>query len=89
MKIEITKRAREYGYIFWPKNRDGEISSFLGDLQNVNLIFNGEKLGEKNVDWKNRRISVGYKNTRILPKDIKSYSLVLDKPNKLKVDTSK
>ena len=41
----------------------------------IPVIFNGFLLGEKNIDRKYFRISLGYKLTRAMPKDHNIYSV--------------
>jgi hypothetical protein len=67
VEIAITERSRRYGYIIWPKKMDGEAKALLKEQQSVRVSFDGEDLGEKRVDWKHRRISVGPRKTRDLP----------------------
>jgi hypothetical protein len=67
MKIPITKGARQYGYLIWNSKLDADIEKLLSGFSTVNVKFNGFILGEKNIDRKYHRISLGYKLTRALP----------------------
>ena len=75
MNIEITKGARQYGYIIWNGKKGSDIQSLLGDREKVNVVLNGFNIGEKAVDWKYHRISIGYKFTRALPDTVTQYRL--------------
>lgn len=67
MNIHITKGARQYGYLIWNSKIDSDIEKMLTGLSVVDVRFNGFMLGEKNIDRKYHRISLGYKLTRALP----------------------
>ena len=41
--------------------------NLLGDIGTVSISFRGNSLGEKRVDWKHRRISVGRRQTAGIP----------------------
>lgn len=85
MKIEISNRARKYGYVIWSIRQDEEMLGLLGDLPTVQLYFDGSDRGIKKVDRKTRRISIGYKWTRQIPESKKSFILSLTAPNTLNV----
>lgn len=75
MKLVITKRARQYGYIFWTEQQLEEMKVLLKGLSSVNVKFNNFEMGQKNIDWKYHRISLGYKFTRAMPQDALYYVL--------------
>lgn len=77
MKIKITKGARKYGYIIWSKKNNEEMKKLLNNCISLQIQFNGLNIGEKPVDWKYYRISLGYKFTRALPQDIKYFNLTM------------
>jgi hypothetical protein len=77
LTIPITKSARQFGYIIWPPRLNKQVDAFLGGATHVHLIFMGADLGEKKVDWKYRRISIGYRWTRRLTDDLSEYVLAL------------
>lgn len=83
LNIEITNRARKYGYIFWKKSADEEMRALLNDTSKIKLWFNKSYLGKKNVDWKHRRISLGWKQTRKLESRLKTFSMKLNEKNNL------
>lgn len=73
--LPITKSARRFGYIIWSLGLNEQMKAFLMETSHVHLIFRGIDLGEKKVDWKYRRISIGYKWTRRLEEDVSQYVL--------------
>ena len=75
MKLVITKRAEQYGYIIWKKKQVEEMKELLQGLSSVKVKFNNLELRQKNIDWKNQRISLGYKFTRAMPQDALYYVL--------------
>ena len=75
MNIHITKGARQYGYLIWNNKTNTEIEKMLEGLTVVNVRFNEFTLGEKNIDRKYHRISLGYKLTRALPKEHDTFSV--------------
>lgn len=79
MRIPITKSARQFGYIIWPPQLNKQMDTLLGGAPRVHLIFMGADLGEKNVDWKYRRISVGHRWTRRLADNVSEYILTFAK----------
>lgn len=56
---------------------------FTNNVEEVFLVFNGKDVGIKRVDWKYRRISIGYKYTRYLRDEYKELRLDFEHPNKL------
>lgn len=85
LRLPITERARRFGYVFWNHKMDDAVRAFLGDRQMVEVWFDDSKLGEKNIDWLARRISVGYSRTRVLPDSVKEFSLKFDKKGSLRI----
>jgi hypothetical protein len=87
LTIPITKSARQFGYIIWTPKLNDQLHDFLKGASHVNLSFQGADLGEKQVDWKYRRISIGYRWTRRLAEDISQYILTFrDSESKLIVE---
>lgn len=84
-KLPIIERARKYGYIIWKRANDKQMREFLGDRQNVDLFFCDEYLGVKRIDWKHRRISVGYSRTRNLSAKFSHFIMMFDKKGTLKI----
>ena len=73
--IPISKRARKYGYVIWPKKLDHDVRALLGDVETLIVVMDGRSLGEKRVDWRYRRISVGQSNTRDIDSGRSSFDL--------------
>jgi hypothetical protein len=67
--VLLTNRAREYGYIIWGKQQDESVKEELGSISEVDLVLNGKEIGKKRIDWKGRRISMGYRHTRHLSEE--------------------
>jgi hypothetical protein len=85
VEVEITKRARQYGYVFWKHRQDDEIAELLGKREAVDVVFMNAEHGKKNIDWQHRRISIGWRWTRSLPEAKKVFVLKLSKANKLEI----
>ena len=65
MVLEVYERTHKFGYLYWKKKDDSQISDGLRELsgKKVEVIFNKISLGKKHIDIKNRRISLGKKLT--------------------------
>lgn len=85
LTIPIYERSRKYGYIFWKKQMDTEVQSFLCNLDKAEIWFENSFLGEKKIDWKIRRISIGYSRTRVLSNKVNDFLLKFDKKGVLKI----
>ena len=85
LKIPIYKRSRRYGYIYWTYVLDDQVKAFFGGANSVDVIFENVELGKKKIDWKYRRVSVGWSRTRSLPTQVSTYHLTFAKDGKLKV----
>ncbi len=73
IEIPIFDRSRKYGYIYWKNAMDESVKKFLGDRQSIDVWFENSLLGKKNIDWKNRRISIGYKQSRKISESAKLF----------------
>lgn len=78
MKIPITKAARQYGYLIWNSKTEPEIEKIFKGLDKVKVIFNNFNLGEKKIDRRYHRLSLGYKLTRALPIDHTIYEIKMN-----------
>lgn len=67
MNFEITKSARQFGYLIWNMKNGKELEKLLEKYDDIEVTFNGFELGKKNIDKKYHRISLGYKLTRAMP----------------------
>jgi len=85
LKIPITERSRKYGYVFWYKNQDDKVRQFFGETKKIDLWVNNSYLGKKRIDWRYRRISLGWTRTRPLGKDITVYRLTYNKDGALRI----
>jgi hypothetical protein len=86
MRVEISERAKKWGYLMWPKDQDDDVETLLGSRQDVRLVFRGTDHGQKRIDWKYRRISIGYRWTRMLPKEFSVFVVSLKKGGVLVID---
>ncbi len=77
MTLTITKSARQFGYVIWSNKTDAAIKKLVGERNTITVYFNGFVIGEKVIDWKYHRISIGYKFTRALPETAKVYRLTV------------
>lgn len=59
VELPFTDRARRFGYVIWPKKREGEVIDLLQQTEEIVIEFNGNDLGAKRIDYKYCRISVG------------------------------
>ena len=75
MNLIITKSARQFGYLIWNGKNLNAMEKMLEGRESISVIFNGFVLGEKNIDRKYHRISLGYKLTRAMPEDHNIYSV--------------
>ena len=87
MKLPITKSGRKYGYIIWNLKNSMEMEKMLHGMDSVPIIFNGFVLGQKSIDRRYHRISLGYKLTRALPLDQTTFILNIEN-GALEVTTS-
>jgi hypothetical protein len=83
--VPISKRARQYGYVIWPKRLDDIIRGLFGKKQKIRVEFQNSDLGEKNIDWQHRRISIGYARTRDLGENDSVYRLELLANGRLRI----
>jgi len=85
VEVTITERARRFGYIFWPFRQDQEMATLLGERSAVEVVFMNADHGKKKIDWRYRRISIGWRWTRPLPESKKVFVLKMSKPNTLEI----
>lgn len=75
MEIPITKSARQFGYLIWNKRYYSELDNRLKGYEKIKVNFNGFDLGEKSIDRKFHRISLGYKFTRAVDTNHNMFSV--------------
>jgi hypothetical protein len=85
LEIPISTRSRRFGYIFWAKSQDESVKQFFGHRTVAEVWFEKSHLGQKRIDWKNRRISMGWSRTRRLPREATFYRLTLQRDSTVKV----
>jgi hypothetical protein len=85
LELPILERSRKFGYIYWQKKSDGAVDVFFKKQPRVFVTFCGTDLGEKQVDYKNRRISIGWRWTRQLPHSVSNFSLKRKGPQDIDV----
>jgi hypothetical protein len=78
LKVRIKTSAREYGYVIWDGDKDDSVRELIGDRNTVRVTFLGDAQGEKNVDWKYHRISLGATQTERLPESASHFVLTFD-----------
>ena len=88
MNIPIKNRSRKYGYVFWVKSQDDEMKRLLtATALTIPVTLNKMFLGEKSIDWKFRRISIGYKFTRSLAPQLTTFHLKMKRDRTLTIET--
>lgn len=85
LEIPITDRCRKYGYLYWTSAFDEAVAKLFRGAEAVQVVFDQYFIGEKNVDYKFRRVSLGWKKTRELPASVKMFRLSM-KEGKLRIE---
>ena len=85
LKIPVTAGARKYGYLYWKRVHDEAIEAFLCGAKAVDIVFDKTSLGEKTVDYRYRRISLGWANTRPLPEEVSQFRLAFQDDGRLRI----
>jgi hypothetical protein len=83
--IPFSNRSRKFGYLYWQKRDDSRVFSFFGDRDAVVIVFQGYLIGEKRIDRKYRRISLGWSKTRKLPESVEKLRLKRLKDGKVEI----
>lgn len=73
VNMKCSANSIKYGYIFWSKSQDEAAKQLFGGMSRIKVVFEGNVVGEKNIDWKYRRISIGKKAIQSLPSATSSY----------------
>ena len=87
--VPISKRARRFGYLFWPRRMEADIRSLLGAADEIGVEYCGNKQGTKKIDWKYARISIGQRQTRAIPEDERFFVLSRPDPGVLSISLAK
>jgi hypothetical protein len=86
VKTKFSTRCRNYGYFIWPVALDGEMEKIVSRSQQTVVVTLGETvLGEKPIDWKYRRLSLGYAHTRNLPSWVKEFVAIRKRDGGLQI----
>lgn len=86
VRVPITNRARRFGYVIWSKQLEQDVERVLQGADRVAVCFMGDDAGEKRVDRKYRRISVGRRRTGALPSSAEMFVLTRADDGRLLVD---
>ena len=84
LTLPLTATGRKYGYIIWGKEVEADLRRLVGD-DTVTLILPGGAEKTQKVDWKHRRISLGYSVTRGLAEDVRAVHLNAPAPGRIHV----
>jgi hypothetical protein len=85
ISIPILPRARKFGYVIWKSKQDFDLKMGLKGIKSADVIFEGENLGNKKIDWKYRRISLGWVRTRGISSGKNHFNISLNKDKKLAI----
>ena len=83
--VPILDRSRKYGYLFWQKRKDEEVYKLLGRRRVVDVVLDGQYIGQKKVVLKYRRISIGPGKARGIPRDATDFQHSFDKDGRLQI----
>jgi len=75
LELPFTECARRWGYLYWNKRIDEKVLSFFGKSKTVEIWWDNSFLGTKRVDWRYRRISIGYRFTRAVSDSVKQFRI--------------
>lgn len=88
MNMKCSANSIKYGYIFWSKSQDEAAKQLFGGMKRIKVVFEGNVVGEKNIDWKYRRISIGKKAIQSLPSTSSSYIATVNQSAELHLSAS-
>ena len=83
--IQFSESNRKYGYLHWGYRQDADVREFFGRRKSVSMVLDGLYVGEKSIDEKFRRISIGPAKSRAIPEDITELVLKFSKDGRLQV----
>jgi hypothetical protein len=88
MKIEIpcTERCRKYGYLYWTKDINSLVVTFFAGKLRVKVSLGGYMIGEKKVDYKYRRVSLGMVSLKLVPDHCTHFCLSFNKDGILRIE---
>jgi hypothetical protein len=76
--VPITHSARRYGYVFWPEEVDSQMQRWFLRAERIPVVFQGEPIGDKSIDWSRRRIYVGIPKTLAIAPDRSTFRISHD-----------
>lgn len=85
LRIPLSERSRQYGYVFWTKAEQEDVSRFFSKESSVHVWFCESYLGEKKIDWHRRRISLGWAQTRPLNPTLRWFRITRRKDNSVNI----
>ena len=85
LTIPISNRCRKYGYIYWTTTHDDVVHKFFNHAKKVEVWFENSYIGEKRIDWKYRRISVGWSRTRAIADNLSEFQLSQRKDGAIRI----
>lgn len=86
IEIPLTERCRKYGYVYWTKELDSTVTKFFAGKKRVTVVLDQYLLGDKKIDLKFRRISIGAVRAQGISKECDTFRLSLEKDGKLRVE---
>lgn len=88
MKVRLNKNAKRWGYLTWNKMNEEEFKKNLTS-EKVKIYLNNMYIGEKNIDWRHKRISIGYKWTRALDDSITNFIVEFEGNDTVRIECEK
>lgn len=73
--VPITHSARRYGYVFWLGEMDSQMHRWLPRGERISVVFQGEPIGDRSIDWSRRRIYVGISKTLAIAPDRSTFRI--------------
>lgn len=83
--VKFSESNRKYGYLHWSSKQDTDAKDLLGRKKAVSIVLGGLYIGEKGIDNKFRRISIGPAKSRTIPEGVTELELKISKDGKLQV----
>ncbi len=83
--LPLTGTGRKYGYIMWSRSQDESVRGLTGSNEFIALVLPSGLQKHQRVDWRHRRISLGYSLTRALPETIARIELRANTPGLVEV----
>ncbi len=85
IEIPILGRSRKYAYLYWNSLHDDAVQKFFGNKTKGGFWFCGRFLGEKNIDIRHRRVYIGTKVMKQIPRDASEFVLILKKDGRIMI----